>query len=393
MAGRRRGVRPVLKSAAWERVADRLRVVYDLRDQFVIEDPDGAVEALLGLLAQGGRTVPELAAALRVPVDDVIAALELLDDCGLVEDGDPLRSLPPEVQERHFSNLAFFESFGSLSRGRAELCQALWDAHVLVLGTGGLNSNVLPHLAGLGVGRLTLLDCDTVQSRNFARQYLYSHNDIGARKVGRAAAWVRRFDPSIEVTSVDQRIDRPEFLADLVDLYRPDAVVAGVDSPDEVDAWVNRACVPAGIPFVRGGMWVTQGVVWSVDPGRSACVNCRSADDDPADDRVEPPGVADLAAELATVKLHATRPRTNRGIGPVAGLLGAFAAFEVLRYLTAFEPPAYSGRPLMIDFAAGCAMHHTSWSRDPHCAVCAAAPGTPEPGVAGDAGREEVTFP
>ncbi len=149
-----------------------------------------------------------------------------------------------------------------------------------------------------------------------------------------------------------------------------------MDSPDQIDAWVNQACVPAGVPFVRGGMWVTQGVVWSVDPGRSPCVNCRSV----GEDRAAPdPGVADLDAELATVRLHATRPRTNRGIGPVAGLLGALAAFEVVRYLTGFEPPAYAGRPMMIDFAAGCAMHHTSWSRDPGCTVCAAAPGDTRP--------------
>jgi molybdopterin-synthase adenylyltransferase len=369
-------VRPVLKSVVWERVESSLRVVYDLRDQFVIEDADGGVEALLELLAQGGRTVPELAAALGAPVDDVAAAIGMLDDCGLVEDGDPLQALPAEVQERHFSNLAFFESFASLSRSRTDLCRDLWDAHVLVLGTGGLNSNVLPHLAGLGVGRLTLLDHDVVQSRNFARQYLYRHADIGARKVDRAAEWLSRFDPSIDVTTVDHRIDKPELIAELLDLYRPDAVAVGVDSPDQIDAWVNQACVPAGIPFVRGGIWVTQGVVWSVDPGRSACANCRAAKEDP----VEPaPGVADAAAELAAVRLYASRPRTNRGIGPVAGLLGSLAAFEVLRYLTRFEPPAYAGRPMMIDFAASCATSYANWSRDPHCTICAAAPGDPRP--------------
>jgi molybdopterin-synthase adenylyltransferase len=369
-------VRPVLKSVAWERVDRRLRVVYDLRDQFIIGDPDGTVESLLGLLREGGRTVSELATALRVPADDVMAAVRLLDEHGLVEDGDPLRALPLEVRERHFSNLAFFESFASLARARADFCRTLWNSHVLVLGTGGLNSNVVPHLAGLGIGRLTLLDCDVVEPRNFARQYLYRRDDVGARKVERAADWVRRFDPAIEVATVDRRVDNPGLIVDLLDRYRPDVVASGADSPDGVDSWVNLACVPAGVPFVRGGMWVTQGVVWSVDPGRSACVNCRSGDDDDAD---EADGVASLAAELAAVRLHSTRQRTNRGIGPVAGLLGALAAFEVLRYLTAYEPPAHAGRPLMIDFAAGCAMRHTSWARDPHCTVCADAPGEVRP--------------
>jgi hypothetical protein len=174
-------VRPVLKSVAWERVDRRLRVGYDLRDQFIIGDPDGTVESLLGLLREGGRTVSELATALRVPADDVMAAVRLLDEHGLVEDGDPLRALPLEVRERHFSNLAFFESFASLARARADFCRTLWNSHVLVLGTGGLNSNVVPHLAGLGIGRLTLLDCDVVEPRNFARQYLYRRGPTVSR--------------------------------------------------------------------------------------------------------------------------------------------------------------------------------------------------------------------
>src|SRR3989440_7164936 len=173
-------MRPVLKSAVWERVDSGLRVVYDLRDQFVIEDADGGVEALLGLLAQGGRTVPELAVALGVPVGDVDAAIGMLDDCGLVEDGDPLLELPAEVQERHFSNLAFFESFGSLSRGRTDLCRALWDAHVLVLGTGGRHSHVPPHPAGLGGGRPPPPDPHVGPPPHFPPPYLYRHARIGA---------------------------------------------------------------------------------------------------------------------------------------------------------------------------------------------------------------------
>jgi hypothetical protein len=126
---------------------------------------------LLELLREGGRTLAELAAALTereapadqgrpIPVDDVIAAVRLLDRQGLLEDGDRQGRLGADEQERYFSNLAFFESFASLARGREEFHEMLRGAHVLVLGTGGLNSNTIPHLCGLGVGRLTLLDRD-----------------------------------------------------------------------------------------------------------------------------------------------------------------------------------------------------------------------------------------
>lgn len=56
-------MRPRLKGV-WERNGDELRLVYDIRDHFLLSDPDGAVEALLELLREGGRTLPELAAAL-----------------------------------------------------------------------------------------------------------------------------------------------------------------------------------------------------------------------------------------------------------------------------------------------------------------------------------------
>lgn len=304
-------VTPRLKGVVWQRDGDQLRVVYDIRDHFLLPDPDGRVAALLELLAEGGRTVPELAGVFAergtpVPVEEVAAAVELLDAERLLEDEERTGQLDPTQQERYFSNLAFFESFASLERSREDLQAALRDAHVLVLGTGGLNSNVIPHLCGLGVGRLTLLDQDAVEPRNFARQYLYRHADLGHRKVAVAADWVRGFDPSIKVAALDAGVDSAERVGELVDRYAPDVVMSGVDSPLAIDDWVNDGCVSRGVPFVRGGMWVTQGLVWSVEPGVSACRRCaRSTSDAPGADG------QDDALDLYTGK-----PRTNRGIGP-----------------------------------------------------------------------------
>lgn len=359
------GARPQLKSIVWERVGQQLRLVYDVRDQFLLDDEDGTVEALLMLLRAGGRTVPELAAALndpRVSVYDVAAAVEALDACRLLEDGDQLGRFGETERERYFSNLAFFESFSSLDRSREEFQERLRDAHVLVLGTGGLNSNTIPHLCGLGVGRLTLLDRDAVELRNFARQYLYRWSDIGSSKVTVAADWIRAFDPAIKVDTVEAGIDSVDSITELLDRFGPDVVMSGVDSPVGIDGWVNDACVSRRTPYVRGGMYVTQGVVWSVNPGVDGCLRC-SPDDGPGDD-VDP-------QERSAAALFRGKPRSNRGIGPVAGLLGSLCAFEVLRYLTGFEPPAYAGRPLIIDFANSCATrNNVVWERDPGCAIC-----------------------
>ncbi|AKU19093.1 thiamine biosynthesis protein ThiF [Luteipulveratus mongoliensis] len=355
---------PSLKSVVWERDGSQLRLMYDIRDQFVIADPDGQLETLLVHLREGRLTVAELSEALSVgersvSPHEVREAITVLDAHGLVE-SVASESEDASDRERYHSNLAFFESFASLERGRADFQQALRESHVLVLGTGGLNSNTIPHLCGLGVGRLTLLDKDVVELRNFARQYLYRYSDIGLPKVDVAADWVRAFDPSIKVETISTELSGAADIGDVLDAVGPDVVMSGVDSPSEIDDWVNAACVSRSVPYVRGGMFVTTGLVWSVDPGASACRECLTSSPDELD-----------AEERTADALFRTGERTNRGIGPVAGLLGSLCAFEVLRYLTRFEAPAYAGRPNVIDFAHGCAVREFEWKRNPACTVCA----------------------
>src|SRR5262245_58578586 len=296
-------MRPRLKAVAWERRGDgQLRLVRDVRDQLIVDDPDGVVSRLLELLRDGRRPPADLADELGVPVGEVSDAVELLDEYGLIEDADRLGRLTPAQQERHFSNLAFLESFATLTASREDLLDRLRLAHVLVLGTGGLNSNTLPHLCGLGVGRLTLVDHDMVDVRNFARQYLYAWDDVGRPKVERAGAWVRRFDPTVAVLPLSAEIDGEPAVRELIGRTAPDIVMSGVDSPAEIDRWVNTACVSQTVPYVRAGMWVTQGIVWSVAPGRSACWQCAV----PGEQALM---AAEAPEERDSVSLHRCLPR------------------------------------------------------------------------------------
>ena len=54
--------------------------------------------------------------------------------------------------------------------------QALINSHVLILGLGGLGASASQYLAGSGIGRLTLLDPDTVELSNLHRQVVHSEN-------------------------------------------------------------------------------------------------------------------------------------------------------------------------------------------------------------------------
>jgi molybdopterin/thiamine biosynthesis adenylyltransferase len=358
-------MRPMLKNAVWRRSGEDLHLVSEPETQIVLSDPDGRVEVLLGLLREGTRDEAGLVAALAgLPeppgAREVEEAVADLDELGVIEDAAAPAVLSVGQAERYFSNVAFFATFASLDRASAAFQQALLDAHVVFLGTGGLGSTAIQALTGAGVGRMTLLDNDQVEVRNFARQYLYTEADIGQSKVERAAAWVRAFDSRVDVRAVRRWIGGPGDLADL--LTGADLVVDGVDHPDMIDTWVNEACVTAGVPYIRGGMIARRLVYWSVDPGQSGCLACQE----------HQPGRADQADRVPVDQL-AELPRVNRGIGPVASMTGAMVAIEALRYLTGFAPPIAAGKARFIDFATG-AEEVREWQRWPDCLVCQAAP-------------------
>jgi molybdopterin/thiamine biosynthesis adenylyltransferase len=356
----------MLKNAVLHRDGEDLHVMTEPETLITLSDPDGRVEALLGLLRDGTRDPAELAAALEghgaaPTAAEVSEAIGSLDGLGILADAEPAAGLSADQRERYFSNLAFFDTFASLTRPAASFQRGLLDAHVVFLGTGGVGSSVIQALAGAGVGRMTLLDNDLVEVRNFARQYLYHERDIGSPKVERAADWVRAFDSRIEVRTVRQWIGGPGDVEPL--LGDAALVVSGVDNPQDIDSWVNQACVAGGVPFVRGGMWPRRLVYFSVDPGRSACLECSRQASRLA------PAAGGVPGEVVLAGLD----RVNRGIGPVASMVGALVSMEALRYLTGFAAPIAAGRHRFVDLATG-EEEVAAWQPWPECPVCQSAP-------------------
>jgi molybdopterin/thiamine biosynthesis adenylyltransferase len=355
-----------LKDVFWERSGAELRLVRDAQEQLRLNDPDGLVELLLDLLCKGSRTPPELAEVLGVPVAAVERIINVLDRHRLVVDDERQGRASADERDRYADGLAFFEPYATLTVGREDMLERLRAAHVLALGLGGVNAAVVAHLAGLGIDRLTMVDAGFIGVRDLGRQHFARLRDVGTRTVQRAAAWIRDIEPSMHVDAVDVPVAGAAALAIALDRYCPDLVVvdaptiAGAVGTDDVDAWVNAACVAAGVPFVRAGAGLTGATVYSVDPGRSACVACAATG--PASGQVP-----------SAIRLVGERPSAALRISPVTAMLGSLAAFEALRYLTDFEPPACAGQPVYLDFAAGGAMRRLAWHRNPDCPVCTAA--------------------
>lgn len=105
--------------------------------------------------------------------------------------------------------------------------EQLHDAHVLVVGAGGLGCPALQQLAAVGVGRLTIVDDDTVDITNIHRQILFGASDVGRKKVEVAAERIRDLQPGIVIDALDQRVTRDN----AVELFSAvDLVLDGSDS-------------------------------------------------------------------------------------------------------------------------------------------------------------------
>lgn len=178
-------------------------------------------------------------------------------------------------------------------------------AHIIVAGAGGLGSPVAIYLAAAGVGRLTLVDRDTVDRTNLNRQVLHADRDIGRPKVESAAEKLRAQNPDITVVAICASIDEGNTAG----------LVGGVDIIiDATDNFpvryiLNRAAINARVPLIHGAVRGFDGQATTIIPGRTACFECIFP--------VAPP--AEGAPPI---------------IGTTAGIIGLIQANEATRYIT-----------------------------------------------------------
>lgn len=110
-----------------------------------------------------------------------------------------------------------------------EKSERLRQAHVLVVGVGGVGAYAAEMLCRAGVGRLTLVDADTVQPTNINRQLPALHSTLGQSKVEVLAARFRDINPEVELTVLPVFL-KDENIPQLLDASRYDFVVDAIDT-------------------------------------------------------------------------------------------------------------------------------------------------------------------
>ena len=224
----------------------------------------------------------------------------------------------------------------------------LKQAKVLCIGTGGLGAPLGLYLAAAGVGRIGLVDFDSVDLTNLQRQILFGTDDIGRPKIEAATDRLRNLNPDIQIDRFETRLTSENAL-DILKNY--DIVVDGTDNfPTRY--LVNDACVILGKPNVYGSIFRFEGQITIFGAPGGPCYRCLYPEP-------PPPGLVPSCAEGGV-------------LGVLPGIVGAIQATETLKLIIGKGEPLI-GRLLLFD-ALAMRFRELKLRKNPECPACGGHP-------------------
>eukprot|EP00877_Chromochloris_zofingiensis_P010503 jgi/Chrzof1/5706/Cz16g12150.t1 len=213
-------------------------------------------------------------------------------------------------QVERYSRQLLLPSFGT--DAQAKLC----SSSVLIVGCGGLGAPAALYLTAAGVGRLGLVDHDTVELSNLHRQVIHSEHKVGMHKADSAAVACAALN-----STVDMQVHRggfnPSNAVQLVSQY--DVVIDATDNPP-TRYLISDACVVCHKPLVSAAAVGTDGQLTVYCAGPEApCYRCLFPDS-PAPE-------------------NCSRCSEAGVLGPVPGVMGLLQALEAVKICSGIGKP------------------------------------------------------
>ena len=203
--------------------------------------------------------------------------------------------------------------------------QKLADASVLVVGAGGLGSPALLYLAAAGIGKIGIIDDDVVDISNLQRQIIHDTNKVNESKSKSAMKSINALDPSIQVISIEDRLNPDNALEILQQGW--DVLIDGTDNiPTRY--LIDDACSILGIPWVYGSIHRFEGQVTVFNNNDGPCYRDLFPEAPPAD----------------------AVPNCEEGgvLGVLPGVIGSIQATEAIKIILEIGE-SLSGRLLIYD--------------------------------------------
>jgi molybdopterin-synthase adenylyltransferase len=223
----------------------------------------------------------------------------------------------------------------------------LKKASVLVIGAGGLGAPLLMYLAAAGVGRIGIVDHDTVSLSNLQRQVIHTTDRIGLPKTQSASEMIAAINPHVLVEQHPFRITTENAL-DLIARY--DVVADGCDNfPTRF--LVSDACFFARKPLVSAAVGQFDGQMSTFRPYEIAATGEKQPTYRCFIGALPPRGLFPACEEAGV-------------IGALPGIIGSLQAMEAIKEILGIGD-SLVGRILMYDALAARSFEaRLAWSPD-----------------------------
>jgi adenylyltransferase/sulfurtransferase len=254
---------------------------------------------------------------------------------------------PSRLEKIEFSNdeIARYSRHLIMPEVTMEGQKRLKASSVLCIGTGGLGSPIALYLAAAGVGRLGLVDGDTVDFSNLQRQILHGTKDVGRKKLNSARDRIREVNPNVQVDLYDAFFTA----ANARQIAEPyDVIIDGTDNfptrycSNDISVFLKK-------PNVYGSIFRFDGQCTVFAPHLGGpCYRCMFPEP-------PPPGMVPSCAEGGV-------------LGVLPGVIGVIQAIEAIKLIIGIGEPL-TGRLVHFD-ALKLKFREFKLRRDPKCPVC-----------------------
>ncbi|MDG5471891.1 ThiF family adenylyltransferase [Jeotgalibacillus sp. ET6] len=150
--------------------------------------------------------------------------------------------------------------------------QLIKKKHVLLVGAGALGTGNAESLVRAGVGKLTIVDRDYVETSNLQRQQLYSELDA-QKKLPKAIAAKYRLEQINHAVKIEAHVLDAAW-TDLLELAGETDLILDATDNYETRLMLNDVSHKLGIPWIYGACVGSSGMTFTIIPGETPCFQC-----------------------------------------------------------------------------------------------------------------------
>lgn len=281
----------------------------------------------------GEYSILEIAKNYDIDYTSLVNLVDYLNEKGVMEHINPTDDFYKYDSYRRIIN--FLSDYSKSHTQLTEFWGNILNKTVVIIGLGAVGTWVSANLVQSGITKIIIVDSDTVELSNLHRQFGYTEEMIGQKKIYALEKHLKQYNPDLEIEKIDCFLDE-NTLARLDD-KKIDLIINCADKPnvDTTSLWVGEYCMRRNIPHIVGGGYnlhlslIGQTVI----PAKSACVKC-----------FEKQLEEDNKIDTTRVKKLQVQNRKVGSFGPMCSLIASQIGMEAIKIISECTIPANINR-------------------------------------------------